>query len=78
MALVRMLVQLSGTRDGIDWPAPGGLLECPAEEAAQLAGSGLAVPFAAAAAPVVETAAAAPAVETAAVKRGRPRKTVEE
>lgn len=76
MALVRMIVQLSGTRDGADWPAPGELLECPAEEAAQLAGSGLAVSFTPAAGAAVESAAASPATETAAVKRApaRPRK----
>lgn len=77
MALVRMLVQLSGTRDGVEWPAAGGLLECPADEAADLVGSALAVAFTAAAAPVVESAALAPAVESATVKRGpgRPRKS---
>lgn len=75
MALVRMTVQLSGTRDGADWPAPGELLECPAEEAAQLAGSALAVPFTPAAAAAVESAAVAPGVETATAPRSRPRKS---
>lgn len=75
MALVRMIVQLSGTRDGVDWPAAGALLECPAEEAAQLVGSALAAHFTAAA-PAVESAAASPAPENAAAKRApsRPRK----
>lgn len=74
MALVRMLVQLSGTRDGAEWPAPGAILECPAEEAAQLAGSGLAAPFAGAPAPV-ESASVSPAVETATAPRSHSRKS---
>lgn len=74
MALVRMLVQLSGSRDGAEWPARGAILECPAEEAAQLVGSALAVPFAGAPAPV-ESAAVSPDVETATAPRSRPRKS---
>jgi hypothetical protein len=68
MPLVRMIVKLSGTRDGAEWPAPGELLECPAGEAAQLVGSALAVPFADTPAPV-ESAAVRSGAETADVKR---------
>lgn len=79
MALVRMIVKLSGTRDGVEWPAVGAVLECPAEEAAQLIGTHLAVDAtpARSAAPV-ESATASPAPETAAAKRapGRPRKDI--
>lgn len=75
---VRMIAQITGTRDGVEWPRVGGVLSCDEVEAASLIASGLAAAVPATAAPVIETAAAAPAVETAAVKRGRPRKTVEE
>ncbi|MFJ6617589.1 hypothetical protein ACIQOW_08440 [Kitasatospora sp. NPDC091335] len=34
---VRMLVQMSGTRDGQDWPPPGTVLDLPEAEALQLA-----------------------------------------
>ncbi|KJS60660.1 hypothetical protein [Streptomyces rubellomurinus] len=33
---VRMLVQMSGTRDGQDWPPPGAVLDLPEAEAHQL------------------------------------------
>ena len=42
---VQMVVQISGTRDGADWPAPGGILEVPAEEAGSLVGNGFAKAF---------------------------------
>ena len=77
MAAVRMLVKLSGTRDGVEWPAVGEVLVCPDEEAASLIGTCLAAP-AKATANQVETADGGPGpeVETAAFKRGpgRPRK----
>lgn len=66
MAAVRMLVSLSGTRDGVEWPPIGGVLVCPDQEAADLAASGYAVAVEKAA-PVVERADVTPAVETAAV-----------
>ena len=71
MATVRMLVRLSGSRDGADWPEAGDTLNVPAEEAAQLVGSRLAEIVAATPratrAPVVETADVTPAahIETA-------------
>lgn len=34
--IVTMLRQLSGTRDGADWPAPGETIDVPDEEAASL------------------------------------------
>jgi len=40
--MVRMLVSISGTRDGQDWPARGGLLEVAEGEAAALVAGGLA------------------------------------
>lgn len=43
---VRMKVQISGTRDGQEWPAGGGEVELPDEEGAHLCASGLAVPLA--------------------------------
>lgn len=48
-----MAVHLSGSRDGVDWPAIGEVLIVPADEAASLIASGLA------------SAGAEPAVETA-------------
>ena len=38
--LVRMNIQISGTRNGEDWPAPGGTVEVPDAEAAQLVANG--------------------------------------
>lgn len=39
---VTMRVQISGTRDGQDWPAPGASIDVPDDEAAQLLALGLA------------------------------------
>jgi len=41
---VRMRVGISGTRSGEAWPQPGRVLECSAEEGAQLCANGIAVP----------------------------------
>ena len=41
---VKMRHQMSGTRDGADWPAPGEEIALPAEEAAALCGNGMAEP----------------------------------
>ena len=38
---VRMLVTISGTRDGADWPARGELATLPADEAAAMVAGGL-------------------------------------
>lgn len=59
---VEMRAQISGTRNGEDWPAPGVLIDVPEVEAADLIRSGLAVESA--------------ALDTTPVKRGpgRPRK----
>lgn len=55
---VAMLAQISGTRDGAEWPAVGGEIELPADEANQLIKSFLARPVKAPARePVVEEAA---------------------
>lgn len=42
---VRMRVGISGTRNGQDWPPPGGLLDVDDDEGAQLCAGGLAEPF---------------------------------
>lgn len=39
---VTMLRQISGTHDGVDWPAPGESLDVPDDEAAGLIANGLA------------------------------------
>lgn len=72
---VRMLVDISGTRDGQEWPGRGGTIDVPDYEAQDL----IANKFAELVAdePVIETATVAPAIETAARKPGRPRKTAE-
>lgn len=69
---VRLLVSISGTRDGQDWPPAGSVVDLPADEAEHLVAAGLAAAQADTPAPV-ETAAQAPA-ETAARKPARPRK----
>ncbi|MFF4347535.1 hypothetical protein [Streptomyces sp. NPDC001530] len=43
---VRMKLQISGTRDGQEWPAKGGEVDLPDDEGAQLCASGLAEPLA--------------------------------
>ena len=58
---VRLLVVLTGTRDGIDWPARGEVVDLPQSEAEHMIAVGQAAPV-----EVVESAAAAPVVETAA------------
>ena len=39
---VRMNVELSGTRDGQDWPAKGGVVDLPEDQAQHLVAGGLA------------------------------------
>jgi hypothetical protein len=63
MAEVIMRARISGTRDGVDWPAPGEVLSTSAAEAAELIDAGLAVAKPGKAAP---ESAAAPEPETAA------------
>lgn len=71
---VRMVVKVSGSRDGARWPAPGGELNVGAVEGAELVASGLAVEVGGGSAGDVVTAEAPVEVETAAVKRPRRRK----
>jgi hypothetical protein len=40
-----MRVGMTGSRDGADWPAVGGILECGDEEASELLRSGIAGPL---------------------------------
>ena len=54
---VRLLVAISGTRDGVEWPARGGFIDLPESEAADMIHAGLAV---ADGSEVVETAAVEP------------------
>ncbi len=65
---VRMKVGISGTRNGQDWPPPGGELEVDDEEGAQLCAGGLAEPIAE---PQKVWTATAPEPE----KRDEPRKS---
>ena len=82
---VRMIVSISGTRGGVDWPRAGEIIEVSDEEGAQLCAGQLAQPVVDQAAGV-ETATQPPAEERAAVTTdngpvrrgpGRPRKTEE-
>lgn len=41
---VKMLISVSGTRDGVDWPPVGGEIDLPGEEAADLCDAGHATP----------------------------------
>lgn len=58
---IQIVAQISGTRNGADWPAVGGVIDVPADEAAQLISTGLAREPEKKTAPVVETAVAAKA-----------------
>ena len=42
MVVIRLRVQISGTRNGEPWPRPGETLAVPADEADNLAAAGLA------------------------------------
>lgn len=42
MVLVRMIKQMSGTRDGADWPEPGSTIDVEQDEARQLVAQGMA------------------------------------
>ena len=42
MPKVEMLVYISGSRDGVDWPAAGETIDVPAQEAAELIANGFA------------------------------------
>lgn len=64
---VRLEVQISGTRNGVDWPAPGDVIDLPTGEAESLIASGQAAASKSAAAPIevavtagLETAVAKP------------------
>lgn len=64
--VVVIVGRISGTRDGVEWPAPGGELVVPDEEAAQLEAAGLAR--------VVEKKASKPVVEKAVAPKAETRK----
>jgi hypothetical protein len=82
---VKMVVAVSGTRGGEDWPPIGGVLEVSDEEGAQLCGGQLAVPVKEtdadkaekAVAPEAETREGPLTTESGPTKRGpgRPRKS---
>lgn len=83
---VRMKAEISGTRDGGDWPRPGEILDVSDDEGAHLCAAGLAAPVADKSTGVEKTVAPADNTEertsgltttSTPVKRGpgRPRKT---
>ena len=75
---IRMLVDIAGTRNGVDWPPRGETIDIPDLEAADYITAGLAeADDTPAPAKVTETATVEPVTETAARKPGRPRKTAE-
>lgn len=61
---VQLTTQLSGSRDGVEWPAAGSVVDLPADEAGALIAAGIAV--APGKAPV-ESAVLTTEVETAVV-----------
>ena len=66
MSSIKLKIQISGTRDGVEWPEPGTVIDVPAEEAASLIAIGAAEEAG------TEEIADAPKgdVETATKKRG--------
>jgi len=42
---VRMLVTMSGTRNGVEWPTRGNPIELPDDEARQLIAQSMAIPY---------------------------------
>lgn len=64
MPRITMRGQMTGTRNGADWPPPGEDIDVTDDEAATLIDQGMAEP---AEAPKTESAAASQRVETAAV-----------
>ncbi|MBO0917534.1 hypothetical protein [Streptomyces laculatispora] len=68
---VRMKVQMSGTRNGEEWPARGEVADLPTGEAQHLVASGIAEEASAVSEPEVETATAPNTAE----KRTSGRKT---
>ena len=76
MPAVRLLRQLSGSRDGVDWPAPGGVIDVPEAEADDLERLGIAERVSAKST-VTPEAAVAPAPETAAAPKPRERKAAQ-
>lgn len=66
---IKLVAQISGTRNGVDWPKPGEVLEVPDAEGAGLVSTGLAVEIEVEKKPrKVETAARKQVVETAAIQ----------
>lgn len=77
MPAVRLLRQLSGSRDGVDWPAPGGVIDVPEGEADDLERLGIAERVSAKST-IQPEAAVAPKPETAAAPKPRARKATHE
>ncbi len=84
---VRLLGDISGTRDGQNWPPRGSEIDLPDDEAVALCGQGMAEPVVDLEAGIeravvddsdvelrLDTSSAAALVPNAPVKRGRPRK----
>lgn len=67
---VRMLVTISGTRNGVDWPPAGSEVDLPAHEASDYIAAGLA-------AAVAPETASAPETENAAAPKPRARKAAQ-
>jgi len=61
---IEMVATITGTRDGVEWPARGGRLTCPEGEAADLIAAGLAREIEGAPAKVAAERAVAPKGET--------------
>lgn len=72
---VKMVAGITGTRDGVDWPAPGESIDLPQDEAELLVANGLAVADESKPAKKAATeTAATEAPENAAAPKARARK----
>ena len=70
---VRMIAHITGTRDGELWPAPGGVIDVPADEAESLVAAGMAAPVE----KVAPEKASAPEPENAAAPKPRARRAAQ-
>lgn len=71
---IRMLVAMSGTRNGQEWPAKGVVAELPTAEAAHLCAAGIAEPVGDRNEPQQPETAVAPDTSEKRGSRARPRK----
>jgi hypothetical protein len=74
---IRLLIDISGTIDGEDWPRKGGEIDVPEYVAADLLANGFAEPVTRKT-EKVETTTVNPVTETAAAPKPRPRRAAKD